>query len=235
VLLDSLEETTEYLYEPNNRSVKLHRKLSYGQLVLEDEFLAPQPGPEVAEVLSGHLTADDLGDDFHTLTRRLELVLTYRPEAAEDLKHTLGKVPEPGSVRSLLLKSYLRTVTRWSRKAPQELQAYSLGLLGYDLLQKLDSHLPPSVNLPGRRRPVPISYPDHGEPFLRSKLQDFFGWTPPKFMNGEIDLVCHLLAPNGRACQITTDLESFWSGSYAQVRKDLRGRYPKHDWPEKVE
>ena len=49
---------------------------------------------------------------------------------------------------------------------------------------------------------------------------------------GDLDLVCHLLAPNGRACQITTDLDSFWAGSYQQVRKDLRGRYPKHHWPE---
>ena len=106
------------------------------------------------------------------------------------------------------------------------------GLLPYSLVQSLDRQLPRQVQLPGRRRPATITYPPDGDPYVSSKLQDFMGWRQPTLMGGKVDLVCHLLAPNGRACQITTDLAAFWTGSYQQVRKDLRGRYPKHHWPE---
>ena len=70
-------------------------------------------------------------------------------------------------------------------------------------------------------------------PWIESRLQDFFGAAEgPTIANGQHRLLLHLLAPNGRAAQITADLSGFWAGSYAEVKKALRGRYPKHDWPD---
>ena len=128
--------------------------------------------------------------------------------------------------------SYLDTVASWNKNSEQQLLNHIRGLIPYSLMQTLDQELPTSVQLPGRRKPVTVHYPPDGDPYVASKLQDFMGWKQPRLLGGELDLVCHLLAPNGRACQITTDLDSFWAGSYQQVRKDLRGRYPKHHWPE---
>ena len=71
------------------------------------------------------------------------------------------------------------------------------------------------------------------EPVLSSRLQDFFGLTEgPRLAGGRHALLLHLLSPAGRPAAVTRDLASFWRQGYPLVRKDLRGRYPKHRWPE---
>ena len=80
-----------------------------------------------------------------------------------------------------------------------------------------------------------IDYPDDPKdpPVLKVKLQEMFGAkATPCIASGRVPLTLHLLAPNGRPAQVTQDLESFWREGYALVRKDRRGRYPKHPWPE---
>ena len=70
-------------------------------------------------------------------------------------------------------------------------------------------------------------------PALEGKLQFFFGTRKqPALLNGKLPLVIRLLSPAGRPVQTTSDIGNFWSGSYKLVRNDLKGRYPKHDWPE---
>ena len=70
-------------------------------------------------------------------------------------------------------------------------------------------------------------------PVLAVKLQELFGSTEtPRVAGGEVPVVLHLLSPAGRPLQVTQDLASFWAGAYAEVRADMRGRYPKHPWPE---
>ncbi len=65
------------------------------------------------------------------------------------------------------------------------------------------------------------------------KLQECFGWAEtPRLVDGRVPVVFHLLSPAGRPLAVTGDLASFWSGPYAQVRAEMRGRYPKHPWPE---
>jgi ATP-dependent helicase HrpB len=70
-------------------------------------------------------------------------------------------------------------------------------------------------------------------PVLAVKLQEMFGAAEgPRVADGRVALLVHLLSPAGRPVQVTADLAGFWTGSYAQVRSELRGRYPKHPWPE---
>ncbi|SFU30258.1 ATP-dependent helicase HrpB [Halomonas korlensis] len=72
-----------------------------------------------------------------------------------------------------------------------------------------------------------------GEPVLAAKLQELFGWrTTPRLVRGQVPVLVHLLSPARRPLQVTRDLESFWRNGYPQVRKEMRGRYPKHPWPE---
>ena len=84
-----------------------------------------------------------------------------------------------------------------------------------------------------RGRNVRVEYEPGKPPHIESRLQDFFGMTEtPKVGEGKVPLVLHLLAPNQRAVQVTSDLSGFWQRHYPQIRKELARRYPRHAWPE---
>ena len=99
------------------------------------------------------------------------------------------------------------------------------------LRAELDDLLPSALGVPSGRA-VPLDYAN-GEPILAVKLQEMFGATcTPTVLAGQLPVTVHLLTPAGRPAAITQDLAGFWVGSYQDVRRDLRGRYPKHPWPE---
>jgi ATP-dependent helicase HrpB len=102
-----------------------------------------------------------------------------------------------------------------------------IGLLGWDAKREMDKLAPDQFELPSGRK-CPIGY-DSGEPSIRIRLQDAFGISGGCAVMG-VPVVFHLLSPANRPIQITRDLPGFWSGSYAEVRKEMRGRYPKHQW-----
>ena len=97
------------------------------------------------------------------------------------------------------------------------------------LLQTL---APTSLTLPGGRR-VAVHYESDRPPWIESRLQDFFGMAAgPTVGGGQVPLTIHLLAPNGRPVQVTSDLASFWQKHYPPLRRELGRRYPRHSWPE---
>jgi len=99
------------------------------------------------------------------------------------------------------------------------------------LRAELDDLFPSALGVPSGRD-VPLDYAK-GEPVLAVKLQEMFGATrTPTVLGGQLPVTVHLLTPAGRPAAITQDLAGFWAGSYQEVRRDLRGRYPKHPWPE---
>jgi ATP-dependent helicase HrpB len=80
---------------------------------------------------------------------------------------------------------------------------------------------------------LPVNYQDPSQPVLAVRLQELFGLTDtPRVGAGAIPLTLHLLSPAGRPVQVTRDLAGFWRTTYFGVRKDLKGRYPKHEWPD---
>jgi len=98
---------------------------------------------------------------------------------------------------------------------------------------RLDRVAPERIRLAGGRQ-VKVHYSVSGPPWIASRLQDFFGMREaPRVAEGQVPVVVHLLAPNQRPVQMTTDLEGFWQRLYPRVRSELRRRYPKHAWPEK--
>ncbi|WP_036187863.1 ATP-dependent helicase HrpB [Marinimicrobium agarilyticum] len=103
--------------------------------------------------------------------------------------------------------------------------------LGFDNVLALDRLLPRKVTLPSDRE-VPVEYPEQGMAEVSGKLQEFFGCERFTLAEGRVPLRLHLASPNGSPLAITTDLASFWQGAYQGVRKEMRGRYPKHPWPE---
>ena len=91
---------------------------------------------------------------------------------------------------------------------------------------------PDRVTLPGGRS-VRVQYEGGKPPWVESRLQDFFGMAAgPAVAGGRVPLVLHLLAPNQRAVQVTTDLAGFWDRHYPAIRRELSRRYPRHSWPE---
>lgn len=105
------------------------------------------------------------------------------------------------------------------------------GLLDHRVRQRLDRDVPPRWRLPTGRE-VRLDYGDgSGPPVLSARIQQLFGLRETPRVLGEA-VVVELLAPNQRPAQVTRDLAGFWTGSYQAVRKELRGRYPKHAWPE---
>lgn len=97
--------------------------------------------------------------------------------------------------------------------------------------KKIDDLAPTHIKVPSGSN-IKIDY-EYDPPVLAVKLQEMFGvLESPKIVNGKINLTLHLLSPAGRPLQITTDLKGFWNSSYNEVRKEMKGRYPKHPWPE---
>jgi ATP-dependent helicase HrpB len=107
-----------------------------------------------------------------------------------------------------------------------------LGALPSDVRRQLDQAAPPTLRVPsGRDRP--LTYRDDGSVVASVKLQELFGLADsPRIGSQRVPVTFEMLAPNGRPVQVTRDLKSFWSRGYADVRKELRGRYPKHPWPD---
>jgi ATP-dependent helicase HrpB len=99
--------------------------------------------------------------------------------------------------------------------------------------RRLEEAAPLRIQLP-RGRQVKVHYEPGKPPWIESRLQDFFGMQEtPRIAGGKVPLLVHLLAPNHRPVQMTTDLAGFWERLYPQVRRELMRRYPKHAWPER--
>jgi len=105
-------------------------------------------------------------------------------------------------------------------------------LLPWGLQRRLDAEAPTHFEAPTDSR-IPIDYGSGEEPVLAIRVQELFGLDRhPSIAGGRVPLLLHLLSPAGRPIQITRDLPGFWRGSWAAVRADMRGQYPKHPWPE---
>ena len=104
--------------------------------------------------------------------------------------------------------------------------------LPWDVTRALDAAAPTSLPVPSGRSAA-LHYREDGTVSAAVKLQELFGLTDtPRLGPQQQPVILELLAPNGRPVQTTTDLRSFWARTYPEVRKELRGRYPKHPWPE---
>ncbi|MCZ7438520.1 helicase-related protein [Micromonospora sp. WMMC241] len=105
-------------------------------------------------------------------------------------------------------------------------------LLDWRQAARLDELAPERLAVPSGSR-VRVDYGDPAAPVLAVKLQETFGWRDvPRIADGRVPVLLHLLSPAGRPVAVTADLASFWRGGYPQVRAELRGRYPRHPWPE---
>ena len=188
------------------------------------------PGAVRGVVRAQGLALFGWSDDADRLRRRLALLHralgTPWPDVSDDA--LLTRIDE-------WLGPELATAATTGRLAGIELAAPLRRLLPWPEAGRLDELAPERLAVPSGSR-VRLDYPAHDEAgpvIVAVKLQECFGLAASsRLAEGRVEVVFHLLSPAGRPLAITGDLASFWSGPYAQVRAEMRGRYPKHPWPE---
>lgn len=202
-----------------------------GAIILRER---PLPNPEPARVLDAlvaGLRADGLGlltwtDAATRLRQRLALLRRVLGDPWPDVADTALLDAVPAWLGPALAKARRR-----ADLARIDVHAALSLLLPWPAAARLDELAPDRLEVPSGAR-VRVDY-SADEPVLPVKLQETFGWTTtPTIADGRVPVLLHLLSPAGRPVAVTRDLETFWREGYRQVRAELRGRYPKHPWPE---
>lgn len=190
-------------FDPATDTVRATRRSSYGALPL-DERPADVDPERAAELLAAAWLDRGLDDESVALVRRLRFA---------------GVEPD---LRRIAVRA-----CAGHRKLPR---IRLLDWLEFDVKRDLERRAPERLEVPSGRS-VPLVYCEDGSVEASVKLQELFGLAATPTIGG-VPVTLLLLAPNGRPVQTTRDLSSFWNNTYPEVRKELRGRYPKHPWPE---
>ena len=129
------------------------------------------------------------------------------------------------------LAPWLAGVTRREHLARVDLRGALHGLLDWNAQRRLDEWAPTHLTVPSGSR-IAVGYTG-AVPVLAVRLQEVFGWMEsPRLAGGRVPVTLELLSPARRPVQVTRDLASFWARGYAEVKKELKGRYPRHYWPD---
>ena len=216
-------------------AVLAHRTTRFGALLIEDRPLAAVP-PELAAaaMLAGvrqlGLAALPWDDAVRNLQSRLEFArklerAPHGPWPASDDEALLQEL-------DLWLSPWLAGLTRQDHLARVPLGEALLARLTGPQRRVLDELAPREIAVPSGSR-IRVDYVDDNAPAIAVRLQEVFGLAvTPRIGGGTVPITFKLLSPAQRPVQITRDLAGFWKSSYVEVRKDMRGRYPKHNWPE---
>ena len=234
-----LRTRKDVAWDRNTRSVRAMATLAYERLVLK-ETPCPLPGPEtVVPALIQGLAKEGLDilpwskPAFSLCCRTTFLRRLNFPEFAG-----LPDLSRQGLTESMdaWLAPFLNGMTSASDLKKLDLTAALKAMFSWDQLSLVEAQAPTHITVPSGSR-VPLIYEDEKGPLefpvLAVRLQEMFGLTAtPLVAGGRVPVTLHLLSPAQRPVQITRDLSNFWRTTYAQVKKDLMGRYPKHYWPE---
>jgi ATP-dependent helicase HrpB len=197
--------------------------LMFGEIAIEES--RREPDPEAAAAL---LAAKAGEAGWERFVNREELAALFERARFAAQYSSLPALSEADAERALRQIAHgCRSFTELEAAAQRRL----LSELRRAMPCEVDELAPESLRLPGGRE-VRIHYEPNQQPWIESRLQDFFGMKEaPRIARGKLPVVVRLLAPNRRPVQMTTDLAGFWERLYPQVRKELSRRYPKHKWP----
>ena len=220
----------ELFFDEASERVSARRRGYWEDLLLEESSAGELNKEEAAQVL-----AEAARQAWPRIVARLDASVLDFIARARCLK---AWVPELGlpDLDDDRLQQLLPTLCR-DRRSFAELQqapwlAAVKGCFEYEQLQAIQREAPDQLTVPSGR-PVALRYEVGRPPVLAVRIQELFGLAEtPRIARGRVRVLLHLLAPNMRPQQVTDDLRSFWDNVYPVVRKELRGRYPKHAWPE---
>ena len=220
----------ELLFHPSRRQVEARLRTSWMDLALEETPTAIRDEAAAAALLAREAAAvfdrvmPPVDSPAGAFLARLRWLAATMPDLA---------LP---TIDDAALKSLLPELCSGLRSLDEVRAADWLSRLqaavGYDRLTEIDRLAPTHLDLPNGKR-FKLQYEPSGPPILAVRIQELFGVTEtPRIAGGRIPLVLHLLGPNHRPQQVTSDLASFWKNTYPTVKKELRRRYPKHKWPD---
>jgi ATP-dependent helicase HrpB len=230
---DHIRERDVVRWDGRSGVVVANRQTRLGALIIDDRALA-SPDPEsIAEAMTKGVAEMGLAslpwsEAAQTLKARVSFLRRTFPQSGwpdlgdEALLATLGAWLSP----------YLAGMTRRAHLDRLDMFAIIQELVPAPLRRSLDRLAPRHVDIPSGAH-VAIDYEGEGDPVLRARLQEMFGLREtPSIAEGKAKLRIELLSPARRPLAVTQDLASFWTNAYPQVRSEMRGRYPKHPWPE---
>ncbi len=231
---DQVEVIDEVLWDGAAQMVRATRQRRLGSLVLSEQGLSkPDPSHITTALLQGIRRAglDTLAWTQELRQWRARVAFLRRIEGQETRWPDLS---DEALLRTLddWLGPYLTGLTTLDRVARLDLTQPVHALLSWEQQRQLERWAPTHLTVPSGSN-VRVEYETPDLPILAVRLQEMFGCKDtPRLVDGKIPVMLHLLSPARRPIQITKDLSSFWANTYQEVRKELRGRYPKHSWPD---
>jgi ATP-dependent helicase HrpB len=229
---DHIEATDEISFDRGALALRARRKKTLHAITLSEAPLALSPSAETARVLAdGLITAglDKLPWSKSAKQWRDRVMFLRKPEG-----ESWPDLSDDGLIASAAdwLVPALYDKTSLKEFSAGDLSEALLTLLPWELRARLEREAPTHFEAPTGTM-LAIDYEAEQGPTIAVRLQELFGLnTHPSIAKGKVPLVLELLSPAQRPVQVTRDLPGFWRGSYAAVRSDLRGRYPRHPWPE---
>ena len=231
-LPDLFRTRRETVWDDDALCVRVFNVKAVGSLTIERKLSNLRPGDDTAALLTAAIRKRgfaSLGISPAQLKflRRIQFLHVHGCEGFPDCseQHLLDTLED-------WLAPHLDGVSRLDRLADLDYRSVFAAMLPPKAQSTLNSLAPERFEVPSGSH-IAIDYSDPAAPMVRVKLQEVFGLAhSPKIAGGRVPLVFDLLSPAMRTVQITRDLDEFWDGSYFLVRKDMRGRYPKHNWPE---
>lgn len=226
------QQETSHRIDTETERVKLFKTLRYGALILKETRIK-NPDPEQLQM---------------ALCQMLSQQGIHKLPWSTEQKQWLARLAfahrqTPDDWPDLDMQTLAQTVNEWlgpfltGRQAISEIQTETLQqaldyLLGYEKSGKLKTLVPTHIQVASGTQ-VRLDYTQGDLPVLAVRLQEVFGLQDtPKIYKDQVMLMMHLLSPARRPIQVTQDLQSFWKNTYHEVKKELKGRYPKHYWPE---
>jgi ATP-dependent helicase HrpB len=225
-----LRQTIAHRFDEEKQRVLSARQTLFAGLVIREVGISPQddlPGATaalVAAVAPRALEILDADPDASQWIARLRIAAQHLPEM---------QLPALDDASlSQLLKEGMQGLTTMAALHERGLLSILRQALPWNKANALEQEAPATWTAPSGSR-IKIDYLAGNHPVVAVRLQELFGLAEtPRLCQGRLPILLHLLGPNYRPVQVTMDLRSFWNGTYAEVRRELRARYPKHSWPD---
>jgi ATP-dependent helicase HrpB len=229
---DHIEAKEEITFDPPSMSLRGRRLRRLGAVALAEQPVAVTPGEDAARALATGIAKAGLDrlPWSKALAQWRDRVLFLRRSEGDEWPD----LSDAGLADSLAdwLVPALSDKTSLAQLGADGLAEALMARLPYGLRRRLDAEAPTHFEAPSGSR-VPIDYEAEEGPKLAIRVQELFGLARhPTIAGGRVALVIELLSPAHRPVQVTRDLPGFWRGSYAAVRTEMRGRYPRHPWPD---
>jgi ATP-dependent helicase HrpB len=233
VFAEALVQEDEVVWDEKAGAVTARRLSRVEALVVEERHLS-QPDPEavraalLAAIVRTGLDILPWSEEARAIQERVQCLALWQPrEKWPDLSDTHLRDTAPQ-----WLGPYLNGIR--SRDGLRSLKMAEIlrGILDWRQQKRLEQDAPTHIQVPSGSR-IRLRYAAGEPPVLAVRLQEMFGLADtPTVCGGKVPVTLHLLSPARRPLQVTSDLRGFWDGSYHQVKKEMRGRYPKHPWPD---